>query len=261
MTTPLQPTAPPPALSPYLTDRHEQLWREVDAFAAEDVVPRVKRMEAAPGRVEHKIAQLMSQRGWFAVTIPRRHGGPSGRTRRQNGLGPPDLPDIGGGRGHPASHIGGIETTAKRSGGDWVITGSKAHVGNSHLAGAHIVLARTAEPGVPTSAALTALLVESGRKGVTVRRHMPGLGLHGFSPAGALSRAAGRGPGPGGHHARRHPALPHQPRRAADPPARIQRIPPAGPAHRLRATARHTAWRSWSGGAVSSDQQLPASGS
>ncbi|MDP5315333.1 acyl-CoA dehydrogenase family protein [Streptomyces poriferorum] len=87
-------------------------------------------------------------------------------------------PDAGG-------HIGGIETTAERAGNHWVITGSKAHIGNSHLAGAHLVLARTAEAGVRTSQALTAFMVESDRPGLSVANHRPGLGLHGFS-AGRL---------------------------------------------------------------------------
>ncbi|MEV4342674.1 acyl-CoA dehydrogenase family protein [Streptomyces sp. NPDC049590] len=82
-------------------------------------------------------------------------------------------------------HIGGIETRADRCGDEWVISGGKAHVGNVNLAGAHLVIARTAEPGVPPSKALTAFLVESDRKGVRVGGHQPNLGLHGFS-AGRL---------------------------------------------------------------------------
>ncbi|MFF7756255.1 acyl-CoA dehydrogenase [Streptomyces sp. NPDC007971] len=62
---------------------------------------------------------------------------------------------------------------------------SKIHIGNSHLAGAHLVVARTAEPGVRTSQALTAFMVESDRPGLSVADHRPGLGLHGFS-AGRL---------------------------------------------------------------------------
>ncbi|GGZ73473.1 acyl-CoA dehydrogenase family protein [Streptomyces echinoruber] len=78
-------------------------------------------------------------------------------------------------------HLGGIQTTAERSGEEWVLTGSKARVGNSDLAHAHIVIARTAPPGVRTSQALTAFLVEHDRPGLTVRPHRPALGLHGFS--------------------------------------------------------------------------------
>ncbi|MGW2556580.1 acyl-CoA dehydrogenase family protein [Streptomyces sp. NPDC001635] len=83
-------------------------------------------------------------------------------------------PDMGG-------HIGGMETIAERNGEDWMITGSKTHIGNSHLARMHIVVARTATSEIRTSRALTAFIVEHNRKGVTVRPHRPGLGLHGFS--------------------------------------------------------------------------------
>ncbi|MCZ1001162.1 acyl-CoA dehydrogenase [Streptomyces mirabilis] len=84
-------------------------------------------------------------------------------------------PEMGG-------HIGGIETLAERHGNQWVINGgSKIYIGNSHIAGLHIVLARTAPPGTTASQALTAFLIEHDRKGLTVEPHRPGLGLHGFS--------------------------------------------------------------------------------
>ncbi|MEV6028370.1 acyl-CoA dehydrogenase [Streptomyces sp. NPDC052036] len=77
--------------------------------------------------------------------------------------------------------IGGMQAVAERDGDTWVITGSKVHIGNSHLAGVHVVIARTAPLEVPASRALTAFLVERNRRGLTVRPHRPGLGLHGFS--------------------------------------------------------------------------------
>ncbi|MFI8872252.1 acyl-CoA dehydrogenase family protein [Streptomyces sp. NPDC055243] len=220
---PATPTTPPPALSPYLTARHELLWDEADAFAAEHIAPRAVRMEAAPGRVERKVADLMAARGWFAVTVPAAFGGldaghvaktvlihriacvsaaaaailqatliPVGSllhfaTHEQKDRWLPRVADgslllsiavtepTAGGR------IGGSETTAERAGNQWVITGSKVHIGNSHLAGAHLVVARTAEAGVRTSQALTAFMVESDRRGLSVGDHRPGLGLHGFS--------------------------------------------------------------------------------
>ncbi|MFC8285065.1 MULTISPECIES: acyl-CoA dehydrogenase family protein [Streptomyces] len=220
---PATPATPPPALRPYLTARHELLWAEADAFAAEHVAPRAVRMEAAPGRVERKVADLMAARGWFAVTVPSVFGGlAAGHVAKtvlihriacvsaaaaailQATLIPVGavlnfatveqqarwLPGVADGSlllsiavTEPAAggHIGGIETTAERTGDQWVITGTKAHIGNSHLAGAHLVLARTAAPGVRTSQALTAFLVESDRHGLTVANHRPGLGLHGFS--------------------------------------------------------------------------------
>ncbi|MGW0822532.1 acyl-CoA dehydrogenase family protein [Streptomyces sp. NPDC002845] len=78
-------------------------------------------------------------------------------------------------------HIGGMETVAEKDGNEWLITGSKVHIGNSHIAGVHVVIARTAPPGVTASQALTAFLIEHDRKGLSVERHRPGLGLHGFS--------------------------------------------------------------------------------
>jgi alkylation response protein AidB-like acyl-CoA dehydrogenase len=224
---PATPTTPPPALRPYLTSRHELLWQEADAFAAEHVAPRAARMEATPHQVERKIADLMARRGWFAVTIPAAFGGlgaghvaktvlvhriacvsaaaaailqatliPVGgllhfATYEQKGRWLPQVADgslllsIAVTEPRAGGHIGGIETTAERAGTEWVLTGSKAHIGNSHLAGAHLVIARTAEPGVSTSQALTAFMVESDRHGLSVSGHRAGLGLHGFS-AGRL---------------------------------------------------------------------------
>lgn len=80
-------------------------------------------------------------------------------------------------------HIGGIETTAEPADGGWRITGEKAHIGNSHLAHLHVVVARTAPPHTrtPASQALTAFLVEADRKGVTTSPPRTRLGLHGFT--------------------------------------------------------------------------------
>ncbi|MFI8008473.1 acyl-CoA dehydrogenase family protein [Streptomyces sp. NPDC086010] len=217
----MPPTTPPPALRPYLTARHESLWDQADTFATEHVVPRAARMEAAPGGVERKIAGLMAAAGWFGVTVPLGGLGaghvaktvlihriarvsaaaaailqatliPVGtlvhfatyeqrlRWLRRVADGSVLL-SIAVTEPAAGAHIGGIETTAERSSDHWIITGSKAHNGNSHLAGAHLVLARTAERGVRTSQALTAFMVESHRRGLSVSQHRPGLGLHGFT--------------------------------------------------------------------------------
>jgi alkylation response protein AidB-like acyl-CoA dehydrogenase len=221
------PATPPPALRPYLTARHEALWQEADAFAAEYVAPRAARMEAAPHRVEREVAELMAARKWFAVTIPTEAGGMGAghvaktvlihRIARvsaacaailQATLIPVGglllfasydqkkrwLPRVADGSlllsiavTEPAAggHIGGIQTTAEHAGNQWVITGTKMHIGNSHLAGGHLIIARTAGSGTDPSKALTAFFVESDRKGLTVADHQPGLGLHGFT-AGRL---------------------------------------------------------------------------
>ncbi|MEU4147328.1 acyl-CoA dehydrogenase family protein [Streptomyces parvulus] len=221
------PTAPPPSLRPYLTARHDLLWQEADAFAAEHIAPRAARMEAAPDKVERKAADLMAARGWFAVTVPAALGGldaghvartilihriarvsaaaaailqatliPVGAllhfaTYEQKGRWLPQVADgslllsIAVTEPLAGGHIGGMATTAERAGHEWVITGSKIHIGNSNLAGAHLVVARTAGPGVSTSQALTAFMVEADRPGLSVRGHQAALGLHGFS-AGRL---------------------------------------------------------------------------
>ncbi|MEU3982045.1 acyl-CoA dehydrogenase family protein [Streptomyces sp. NPDC026672] len=83
-------------------------------------------------------------------------------------------PDQGG-------HIGGMTSAAEWDGKAWVLTGAKAHVGNSHIADLHVVVARTAPAGTRTSQALTAFLVESDQRGVSLVRHTGKLGLHGFS--------------------------------------------------------------------------------
>lgn len=195
------PATPPPALRPYLTARHELLWDEADAFTAEDIAPRAARMEAAPDRVERKVAELMAARRWFAVTVPAAFGGlgaghvaktilvhriarvsaaaaailqatliPVGAllhfaTYEQKGYWLPRVADgslllsIAVTEPQAGGHIGGIQTTAERAGNQWVLTGSKIHIGNSHLAGAHLVIARTADAGERTSQALTAFLV------------------------------------------------------------------------------------------------------
>ncbi|MGW3341332.1 acyl-CoA dehydrogenase family protein [Streptomyces sp. NPDC001009] len=224
------PTAPPPALSTILNPGHRRLWREADAFADDQVAPCVARMEADPGQVERKIANLMAQRGWFALTVPKRYGGlGAGNVAKtvlihrlarvsaavasilQATLIPVGamlnwatheqkmrwLPPVADGSGlltiaatepETGGHIGGMETTAVRDGTDWVLNGSKIHIGNSHLAGAHLVIARTAPLKVRASEALSAFLVESDSEGLTVQPHRPAIGLRGFS-AGRLELA------------------------------------------------------------------------
>lgn len=80
------------------------------------------------------------------------------------------------------SHLGGMVTAADWDGKAWNLTGVKAHVGNSHLADLHVVIARTAPKDTTrTSQALTAFLVNAEQRGVSVVPHTAKLGLHGFS--------------------------------------------------------------------------------
>ncbi|MGW4289588.1 acyl-CoA dehydrogenase family protein [Streptomyces sp. NPDC004673] len=228
-------TTVPPALTAFLKPGHRRLWQEADAFAAEEVAPRVAGMEAAPDQVERGVADLMAERGWFALTVPRRYGGLGAghvaktvlihRLARVSAASAAILqathipvgallnwatheqkvrwlPPVADGSGlltiavtepEAGGHIGGMETMAVRDGTDWVLNGSKIHIGNSHLASAHLVIARTAPPKVRASEALTAFLVESGSEGLTVQPHRPAIGLHGFS-AGRLVLADVRVP-------------------------------------------------------------------
>jgi len=221
------PTTPPTALTPYLTPAHHRLWHEADAFAAEYIAPRVERMEAAPHKAERKSAQLIAERGWFGVTIPKQYGGmaaghvaktvlihrtgvvsaaaaamlqasliPIGAVQHWGTVEQKRqwLPQAAAGtlllsiavtEPRAGGHIGGIETVAEQDGDWWMITGEKVHIGNSHLAGLHVVVARTAPPNVSASQALTAFLVEHDRKGLNRETHRPALGLHGFT-AGRL---------------------------------------------------------------------------
>jgi alkylation response protein AidB-like acyl-CoA dehydrogenase len=79
------------------------------------------------------------------------------------------------------SHIGGITTSAEWSGKSWLLNGVKAHVGNSHIADLHVVVARTGTTGTRTTQALTAFLVRGDQRGVTPVPYSSKLGLHGFS--------------------------------------------------------------------------------
>ncbi|WP_405591934.1 acyl-CoA dehydrogenase family protein [Streptomyces sp. NBC_01092] len=218
---------PPLALRPYLNPAHEQLWAEAEEFASEHVAPRVKRMEAAPHKLERELPRLMRERGWFGVTIPEEYGGmaaghvaktvlihrigvvsataaailqatliPVGAIRHWGTIEQKQrwLPKVAAGtmlasiavtEPDTGGHIGGCQTAAKLVGNEWVITGEKIHIGNSHLSGLHVVVARTAPPGVTASAALTAFLVENQREGLSHGTHGARLGLHGFS-AGRL---------------------------------------------------------------------------
>lgn len=83
------------------------------------------------------------------------------------------------------SDILGMTSTAHpTSDGSWVLNGHKCFIGNSHIAGLHLVVARTGTPAKRDKDALSAFLVEADRRGVTVKQ-APSTGLHGFS-AGTL---------------------------------------------------------------------------
>ncbi|MFD4634829.1 acyl-CoA dehydrogenase family protein [Streptomyces sp. NPDC058284] len=76
------------------------------------------------------------------------------------------------------SQIDGIaETTARREGDHYLLSGRKVLVGGARGATLHGVLARTA----PGDNGLTMFLVKADQPGVRAGTHVPGLGLRGFS--------------------------------------------------------------------------------
>ncbi|MGY3676601.1 acyl-CoA dehydrogenase family protein [Streptomyces sp. TE33382] len=77
------------------------------------------------------------------------------------------------------SHVLGMESTARRSGGDYVLNGRKCFVGNSHTADVHGVVVRTGRDHSGRS--LSAFLVEADRPGLSLLPHQPRHGLHGFA--------------------------------------------------------------------------------
>ncbi|MGV9266689.1 acyl-CoA dehydrogenase family protein [Kitasatospora sp. NPDC003701] len=87
------------------------------------------------------------------------------------------LPTIAVTEAGSGGHVLGMQSTAQRSGGSYVLNGQKCFVGNSHVGNVHGVVVRTG----PGSRGLTAFLVEADRPGVTLEPHEPRLGLHGFS--------------------------------------------------------------------------------
>lgn len=74
-------------------------------------------------------------------------------------------------------HVLGMEATARREGGDYVLNGRKVFVGNSHVGHVHGFVVRTG----PGARGLSAFLVESDRPGLSLTPHQQAMGLHGFS--------------------------------------------------------------------------------
>ncbi|MEJ8639909.1 acyl-CoA dehydrogenase family protein [Streptomyces sp. MS2.AVA.5] len=75
------------------------------------------------------------------------------------------------------SHVLGIQMSARREGRDYVLSGRKVYIGNSHIGDLHGVVARTGSG----SRGLTAFLVEADRPGLSLPAPGGTLGLHGFS--------------------------------------------------------------------------------
>ena len=81
-------------------------------------------------------------------------------------------------------HVLGMQMTARREGNEYVLTGHKLYVGNSHIGHLHCIVARTGNPSQHddhNSRSLSAFLVEGDRPGLSLTPYRQALGLHGFS--------------------------------------------------------------------------------
>ena len=76
------------------------------------------------------------------------------------------------------SDPGGMRTTARRDGGDWVIDGAKQWITGGSTAGVYIVWARTGTPDSGTRG-ISCLLVPGGAKGLKVGRREDKMGIRG----------------------------------------------------------------------------------
>lgn len=61
-------------MSPYFTDQHEALRREVREFAESEIVPVARTLDAE-SRFPWENVRKMADRGWFGVNVPAQYGG------------------------------------------------------------------------------------------------------------------------------------------------------------------------------------------
>ena len=211
-------TTATPTTSYFTTTQHERLRDQVRDFAEAKVAPRVGDMEAAKS-VHVELSRLIAQQGWLGVTIDPRYGGMGlghlaktiiieelsrvsgamGAMVQASQLGVAKivhfgneqqkrrwLPMVSDGRCMPTiavtepesgGHVLGMSATAERVGNEYFLNGRKVFVGNSHVGDLHGVVVRTG----PGSRGLSAFLVESSAPGLSLGRHQPAMGLHGFS--------------------------------------------------------------------------------
>ena len=202
----------------FTTPQHERLRDQVRDFAETKVAPRVADMEAAKS-VHVEMSRLIAQQGWLGVTVDPRYGGMGlghlaktiiieelsrvsgamGAMVQASQLGTAKivhfgneqqkrrwLPMVSDGRCMPTiavtepesgGHVLGMSATAERVGNEYFLNGRKVFVGNSHVGDLHGVVVRTGAG----ARGLSAFLVESTAPGLSLGRHQPAMGLHGFS--------------------------------------------------------------------------------
>ncbi|MFF0448080.1 acyl-CoA dehydrogenase family protein [Streptomyces sp. NPDC004609] len=204
---------------PLVTDAHQDLRQLVRTFADTEIAPEVTRLETGEIERELVTAMarqgwigvtIPTQHGGMGAGHEARTVIIEEISRRSAAMGAavqasilgvakilhfgtPEqqqtwLPQIAGGTLLPTiavteaesgGHVLGMESTGRRKGRGWVLTGRKVFVGNSHLGHLHGVVVRTSSDR--GSRNLTAFLVEHDRKGVHLTPHTPRHGLRGFS--------------------------------------------------------------------------------
>jgi alkylation response protein AidB-like acyl-CoA dehydrogenase len=202
----------------FTTPQHERLRAQVRDFAESKVAPRVAEMEESRA-VHVELSRLIAQQGWLGVTVDPKYGGMGlghlaktiiieelsrvsgamGAMVQASQLGVAKivhfgnaeqkkrwLPAVSDGACLPTiavtepesgGHVLGMAATAERVEGGYVLNGRKVFVGNSRVGDLHGVVVRTGSG----SQGLSAFLVESGRRGLSLGPHQPAMGLHGFS--------------------------------------------------------------------------------
>ncbi|MEU3904113.1 acyl-CoA dehydrogenase family protein [Streptomyces goshikiensis] len=201
----------------FLTLRHEQLRKQVRAFAETEVAPHVQRMETS-GQVEREVAAKIAAQGWIGATIDPVYGG-MGAGHLAKTLIIEELSRICAAMGAmvQASQLGvakviryGTEEQKRRwlprfAAGTCLPTIAVTEPGSgSHVPGMETTAVRDGDHYVLTgrkvyvgnshiadvhgvvartgagSRGLTAFLVEADRPGATIPPHPETLGLHGF---------------------------------------------------------------------------------
>lgn len=201
-----------------MTKQHHRLREETRTFAESEIEPRVASMEKSRS-VEVELAHAIAARGWIGVTVDPEYGGMGlghlaktivieelsrvsgamGAMAQASQLGTAKilhfgteqqkcrwLPAVSAGLCLPTiavteresgGHVLGMTASAVRDGDHYVLNGRKVFVGNSHVGDLHGTVMRT---GIG-STGLSAFLVESGTRGLSLAAHEPAMGLAGFS--------------------------------------------------------------------------------
>jgi acyl-CoA dehydrogenase len=202
----------------FTKESHNRLREQVRALAEAEIRPHVSEMEESRA-VQHRLPRFMAIQGWMGATISEEYGGlgighlgktiiieevsrvsgAMGAALQASQLGVAKilhfgsdaqkrkwlpaiavgdcLPTIAVTEPESGGHVLGMTATAERDGNDYILNGRKVLVGNSHIGDLHGVVVRTGEG----SKGLSAFLVESDRKGLSLGAHQAAMGLHGFS--------------------------------------------------------------------------------